>query len=111
MNENGRIDRQGTFSSLQLDTEASASVLDWRTNENVSSLSEPSPVKRKPSLKRPSEGDRKELLMKTGDTRIYFYYFRSIGWQYFLGFILITMAATFSSTFSRKIYSIYMHTR
>lgn len=62
------------------------------------------PVKvKKIAPKGPSEDDRSALSAKEGDLSIYRYYFRSIGWGYFLSFLCTTIAAAFCNSFSGKV--------
>lgn len=61
---------------------------------------QPKKTKARPSG--PTDDERKALSTRTGDKTIYRFYFRSIGLNWFLAFVVTTIAGTFCSHFSRK---------
>lgn len=101
--ENGRIEHQGTFSELC----DSVAILKSQQDKGDDSTSEDSSdeIEQKlPNVRRQeTEAEETEnLTQRMGDSSLYAYYFRSIGWKLALGALFFSTAEQFLAQFARE---------
>ncbi|WQF84421.1 Putative AAA+ ATPase domain, ABC transporter type 1, transmembrane domain-containing protein [Colletotrichum destructivum] len=87
LGDDGRIANQGTFESIRSSTYLENLSIDInRRHDNATSSGDIDPLESK-KQDRPPKNDaeidpEQDLLRRAGDTTLYLYYFKSIGWQY-----------------------------
>ena len=99
LNSGGRIEKQGSAQSLCL-----ASAVEVRPSADSSKALTDS-EDNSPSTKRVETltvDDIADIARRTGDTAVYKYYLKAIGWRHTLVAVLIIIVHTFSSAFPRE---------
>ncbi|CCF40634.1 ABC transporter [Colletotrichum higginsianum] len=86
LGDDGHIANQGTFDSMRSSTYLENLSIDINRRDDATSLGDIDPLESK-KQDRPPKNDaeidpEQDLLRTAGDTTLYWYYFKSIGWQY-----------------------------
>lgn len=101
--ENGRISHQGTFNDLC----DSVAILKNQQNRKDDPTSEDlaDEIEQKLSTVRRQETEAEEtenLAQRMGDTSLYAFYFKSIGWKLGLGMLFFSTTEQFLAQFARE---------
>lgn len=101
--ENGRIEHQGTFSEL-CDSVAILKSQQGKEDDSTSEDSSDEIEQKLPSVRRQeTEAEETEnLTQRMGDSSLYAYYFRSIGWKLALGALFFSTTEQFLAQFARE---------
>ena len=103
--QNGRVAEYGTFDNLRAQGGYfnSELVRRFKADEERDGQSEMfAGEKCRNAVEAPTSDDLVDLTRRTGDTSIYGYYFKSIGWRLGLSFACLTTARAFGLQFPRK---------
>ncbi|KAL6806010.1 P-loop containing nucleoside triphosphate hydrolase protein [Trichoderma sp. SZMC 28012] len=100
--ENGRIEHQGTFSEL-CDSVAILKSQQGKEDDSTSEDSSDEIEQKLPNVQRQeTEAEETEnLTQRMGDSSLYAYYFRSIGWKLALGALFFSTAEQFLNQFAQ----------
>ena len=106
MNANGSIAEEGAPNDLRHKLDSINFGISG-DSKRTNSRDKPSIIVQDKQLKNifpkgPSDEDYQDLTRRTGDSTIYRYYFRSIGWKTALVFFSFSCTSAFSSYFPRK---------
>lgn len=101
--ENGRIEHQGTFSEL-CDSVAILKSQQGKEDDSTSEDSSDEIEQKLPNVQRQeTEAEETEnLTQRMGDSSLYAYYFRSIGWKLALGALFFSTTEQFLAQFARE---------
>ena len=95
----GRIDRQGTYESLE--PKGDLNIGEEKSNESTAVTSAKPKDK---SSKAITTDQAQDLTRRTGDVSLYIYYLKSVGWGDSLLFLILSLATLFGMTnFPRKL--------
>ncbi|KAL7944723.1 P-loop containing nucleoside triphosphate hydrolase protein [Trichoderma barbatum] len=100
--ENGRIAHQGTFNEL-CDTVAILKSQQSKEDDSTSDDASNEVEQKLPSIRRqePEAEEAENLAQRMGDSSLYAYYFKSIGWKLGLGALLFSITEQFLAQFAQ----------